>query len=77
MERKTGSLNRSFESSLQQSENVIFCKRVPFSVKELWKIMTSKNILNFKVWEATHWGALASSTPEVSVGVDPVECVGS
>ena len=23
------------------------------------------------------WGALASSTPKVSVGVDPVECVGS
>ena len=58
-------------------KDVLFCERVPSSVKELWKTATSKNIPNFKMWEATHRGAVASSTPEVSVGVDSVECVGS
>ena len=58
-------------------KDVLFCELVPFSIKELWKTATSKNIPSFKMWETTHRGALASSTIEVSVDVDPVECVGS
>ena len=32
-------------------KDILFCERVPSSVKELWKTATSKNIPNFKMWE--------------------------